>query len=121
MGNLPRSSEASCDARRNGTASPSTCRSLGAGVESRTDHIKSQERKIEQAGFLILVVADVKAARGEALKKAARRFEEVQNWAGDAKAQNNLGSTYQALAQRGVEPQKNLRLATQAFKEANAH
>jgi len=40
---------------------------------------------------------------------------------GRARAQNNLGVTYQILVQRGVEPETNLRLATQAFKEASAH
>ena len=57
---------------------------------------------------------------GIAFKEAARRFYEVQNWSGYAKAQNNLRSTDQALAQRGVKLQKHLGLATQAFKEANA-
>jgi hypothetical protein len=57
----------------------------------------------------------------DVLKEAARRSEEQQDWVKYAKVQNNLGVTYQLLAQRGVEPGKNLNLATQAFKEASAH
>ena len=57
----------------------------------------------------------------DVLKEAARRSEEYQDWVKYAKVQNNLGVTYQMLAQRGVESEKNLGLATQAFKEASAH
>jgi hypothetical protein len=48
------------------------------------------------------------------LKESAHRYEEQQDWAGYAMVQNNLGVTYQLLAQRSVESEKNLRLATQA-------
>jgi hypothetical protein len=55
-------------------------------------------------------------------KEAARRHnEEQQNWTDYAGTQNNLGVTFQVLAQCAVEPEKNLRPATQAFKEASAH
>jgi len=57
----------------------------------------------------------------DTLKEASRRFEEQQDWATYAKVQNNLGLTYQLLVQLGVEPEQNLRLALQAFKEATAH
>ena len=57
----------------------------------------------------------------DVLKEVARLSEKYQDWVKHAKVQSNLGMTYQLLAQRGVESEKNLRLATQAFKEAGAH
>jgi len=54
----------------------------------------------------------------DAFKEAARRFEQQQDWANYAAAQNNLGVTYRMLAERGVEPEQNLQRSIDALTEA---
>ena len=56
----------------------------------------------------------------DALMEAARHCKDQQNWALYAMVQNNLGLIYQALANRGVEPEKSLMLADEAFREATS-
>ena len=54
----------------------------------------------------------------DAFQDTARRYEEQQNWAGYAKAQNDLGVIYLLQAQRGIEPMQNLQLSLDALEKA---
>ena len=50
--------------------------------------------------------------------KALAGYQNEKNWTGYASAGNNLGLTYAALAQRGIEPDQNFQRSLDAINEA---